>query len=624
MKWMNNLKDKFISKSSHFFILHLNVADYVRSESEFLQLEEFIHKNGPASGESGEPAGFVVYFNRGVGINFLSKQEEEKFISFLKEISEKLPKDFYENRRSIGFMLSLFDELLKVSWDSEDKKHQKYLEVVFGKDYRKNSGKPFITVVLEYGETIVPPNSSHQDPSDRNALVALQVWAKNNAIRKANNLVILTAEGLSAIAPALTVEANDVTPIKIPLPDYDNRLLSICAAKKNLCVSNTEMSDEIFADLSSGLTNKVIVNLIREAKAMNVPLSPETVFRTKKKFLEDQSNGLLEVIKPVWGIEAIGSLEVQKKYIKEVVGLMKAKNFAGVPMGVLLLGPPGVGKTVFAEALAHEAGIPMLIMKNIRQMYVGQSERNLDFVLEVIRGYAPVIIFVDEIDQQFQSRSNTFNGDSGVSSRMQGRIFEFMSDTNLRGKVLWIAASNRPDLLDPAMMREGRFDDKIPFFPPVPEDRAKILEAILNKKFSQAKAGNSEFKWNLSKDDIEKFGWHAHCHHDRDDGMVPCDSRDHKFGMESKNEITYTGAEIESIVSRAYMLAMRKCAPLDIESLMESLHDFIPNRNTDLFDAMIDLAITYCNSERFLPDKWKDRARKLRRKPPKTNNINLD
>ncbi|GEM_PF-543876 len=623
MKLMNDLKEKFSSKSSHFFILHMNVSDYVHFGGEFLQLEEFLKKNGPASDPNGETSGFVAYFNRGIGINFLTSDEEKKFVHFLKEINESLPKDFYKFRKDIGFMLGLFNDLLKISWDTEDRKSKEVLEKIFGKDFKNNSGRPVITLIIEYGETIVPPNSSHQDASDRNALVAFQVWAKNAAIRNANNLVIIIAESLSAIAPALRLENNDATPLKIPLPSYESRLLVIQEAKKKLDVCISEMSDEIFADLSAGLTVKIIVNLLREAKSQRISLNPETVFRVKKKFLEDQSNGLLEVIKPIWGIEAIGSLEKQKAYIREVVQAMKNKDLAAVPMGVLLLGPPGVGKTVFAEALAHEAGIPMLIMKNIREMWVGQSERNLDFALEIIKGYAPVIIFIDEIDQQYQSRGSGFNGDSGVSARIQGKIFEFMSDTNLRGKVLWIAASNRPDMLDPAMLREGRFDEKIPFFPPVPEDRAKILEAILQKKLSQSKAGNSEFRWNLTKEDIDLFGAYAHCHHDEDFGLISCDGKLHKFGSESENEVTYTGAEIESIVSRAYMSAMRKRAPLDIDCLMEALKDFIPNRNLEAFDAMIDLAIMHCNSEKFLPQKWKERARKLRRMKPKTNRIDL-
>ena len=622
MGWIQELKAKINAKVSHFFLLYLNVNDFVHYEDSLRQLDEYLFYSGIADGRSYE-AGFVVYFNRGIGIQFTSKEKFDKFLAFIEESGTGSSKDFYRLRNSVGYMLSLFNELLRISWDSEDKKIVKALENHFGKDYKKNIGKPFFSAIIQYAETIAPPNSASHGSEDRNALVAFQVWAKDSKIRKANNLVILIAESLSAVAPALRLEANDIISVKIPLPDYPERLLTVQKIREKLRLPKSSLSDEALADLSAGLTNKIISNLLLQFNKENSQITAEDVFKAKKKFLEDQANGLLEIVKPVWGIEAIGSLEEHKIYINEVVKAMKDKNTAAAPMGVLLLGPPGVGKTVFAEALAHEAGIPMLRMKNIREMWVGQSERNLDFVLELIKAYAPVIIFIDEIDQHFQARGKVFHGDSGVSSRMQAKIFEFMSDTNFRGKVLWIAASNRPELLDQAMLREGRFDDKIPFFPPTADDRGKILKAILRKKESQALANNSSFNWDLDKDFIEKFGWMAHCHYHKEEGLINCDEKDHLYGQDSKNEVTFTGAEIEAIVSKAYMIAQRKGSSLNQSCLQEALGDFVPNRDLDVFDEMVDLALKYCNSERFIPEKWKERARQLRRRKPGPNKIDL-
>jgi hypothetical protein len=122
-----------------------------------------------------------------------------------------------------------------------------------------------------------------------------------------------------------------------------------------------------------------------------------------------------------------------------------------------MTGPAGTGKTAMAEAVAKEAGINCVILNPARIFgkYVGDTERNLDRALYAILAMAPVLVFIDEIDQ---SVSRGASGDSGVSNRFFKRLMEFMSDTSHRGKVVFLAASNRPDLMDPALRRPGRFD----------------------------------------------------------------------------------------------------------------------------------------------------------------------
>jgi len=130
-----------------------------------------------------------------------------------------------------------------------------------------------------------------------------------------------------------------------------------------------------------------------------------------------------------------------------------------------------------AEAVAGEAGINFVILNLARILgsYVGVSERNLEKALRAIHSLAPVGVFIDEIDQAI---SRGGGGDSGVSSRIFKRLLEVMSDTGNRGRVLFLAATNRPDLLDAALRRPGRFDKKIPFLIPDPEERAAIFSVM--------------------------------------------------------------------------------------------------------------------------------------------------
>jgi SpoVK/Ycf46/Vps4 family AAA+-type ATPase len=145
-----------------------------------------------------------------------------------------------------------------------------------------------------------------------------------------------------------------------------------------------------------------------------------------------------------------------------------------------MTGPAGTGKTAMAEAVAKEAGINCVILNPARIFgkYVGDTERNLDRALYAILAMAPVLVFIDEIDQ---SVSRGASGDSGVSNRFFKRLMEFMSDTSHRGKVIFLAASNRPDLMDPALRRPGRFDKKIPFLIPDEAERESIFAVMAHK-----------------------------------------------------------------------------------------------------------------------------------------------
>jgi SpoVK/Ycf46/Vps4 family AAA+-type ATPase len=189
-------------------------------------------------------------------------------------------------------------------------------------------------------------------------------------------------------------------------------------------------------------------------------------------------------------------------------------------MGILFLGPPGTGKTLVAEALAKESQRNFVKLGDIREKWVGQSERNLTQVLEVIDAMRPIIVFVDEIDQAKGQRSE--GGDSGVSGRIFAKLLTFMSDPERRGQVLIIAASNRPDKIDLAMKRAGRFDLKLPFFLPEKEDRVDIFKVILKSN------------------------------------QIPYDSKNIDFNQLADKTNGYSGAEIEMICNEALFAALER------------------------------------------------------------------
>ena len=149
-----------------------------------------------------------------------------------------------------------------------------------------------------------------------------------------------------------------------------------------------------------------------------------------------------------------------------------------LPAGVLLYGPPGCGKTLLAKAIANESGANFISVKGpeLLDKYVGESERSVRVVFERARSSSPCIIFFDELDSLCPKRGSDSGG--GVSERVVNQLLTEMDGLDSRRSVFVIAATNRPELIDPAMLRPGRLD-KLLYVPlPSPEDRYSILQAL--------------------------------------------------------------------------------------------------------------------------------------------------
>lgn len=611
IRWEKAMKYKWQSCSSHTFFLHLNVYDNFldRKRKNFESLAEHLLSSTIVG-----DAEVVAFFNRGTGIQFTNDDSESKVLRILEA---KFPDGPVPSRligeKDIDFAFWVFDILLQISWNMDNEETRPLLEKFAGEaGIDAKIGKPFFAAVWEYAETLFPPDSATTAcASDRNAIVRLETWARDRNIRSAKNIIVFVSESVGLVAPQLRSETSGITSIQVEFPDTKERKRTIVASHNLVQESQgQEMPVDRLAHLTAGMTRVEITNLISESSAMEKSLDAERVFWHKKKLIEDRAGGLLHIVNPQLGLESIGGLYEHKRYIEEVIQAMRNNDPLAVPQGILLLGAPGTGKTVFAEALANEASIPFVKMKNIREMWVGQSERNQALALETIRVLAPTVVFIDEIDQQMQPRGMSFDN-TGVNNRLQAQLFEFMSDSELRGKVLWIAASNRPDMIDTALLRVGRFDVKIPFFPPSWIERADILRAILRKM----KIRYPSFKWEISEDFFEEFGWYSHWHK-ADEKIERCDADIHPRGKEDTTELPLTGAEIEAIVAVAYGKKANQKSTIFLKShILEALAEHIPNPDFGIYDKMTELAVMYCASERFIPEGvWRERAKTLRYK----------
>ncbi|MDB6076784.1 MAG: hypothetical protein JWO82_531, partial [Akkermansiaceae bacterium] len=239
-----------------------------------------------------------------------------------------------------------------------------------------------------------------------------------------------------------------------------------------------------FARLGRRLAGTSIAALeafIRQRHHSVKPLVDADLGDLRKALVERDAGDLIDFMEPDRTLDDVTGLEGVKKRLRQDLELWRQDETAALPMGYLFCGPVGTGKTYLAECLAGEAGVPVVVLRNFRDRWVGSTEANLEKIFSLLHALGRCIVFVDEADQALGRREGGA-GDSGVSSRVYSMLAAEMSDTRNRGKILWVLASSRPDLIEVDLKRPGRIDVKVPIFPTATPAEGLVLLAALCKR----------------------------------------------------------------------------------------------------------------------------------------------
>jgi transitional endoplasmic reticulum ATPase len=343
-----------------------------------------------------------------------------------------------------------------------------------------------VAVVIDYADALVPApamaGKGAMGPEDRRVLVTLLAWAKDRRIDRLGNPVFLLCRDRAELHPDLLTSDSGWRSIVIPPPDREARrefldwYLAVRERRQKPIALLERLTSAEVANLTAGLNLRNLEDILLTAYGQG-GLTRALLKLTKDRIISAEYSAVAEMIDPLpGGFRDIGGVEVFKSYCeRRIMTPLRKGKLENVPRGMMLVGPPGTGKTYGLRALAGEISFTAVALNIAKIMggIVGESERNLATFLGFCRALAPCIIFIDEFDQTEFSQRGDQSGNP-VAKNMFGALLQFMSDETLRGKVIVIFASNRPDKIDPAMKRSGRIDAIVPMLLPERDDRITI------------------------------------------------------------------------------------------------------------------------------------------------------
>jgi len=322
---------------------------------------------------------------------------------------------------------------------------------------------------------------SHRDEEKSQELLhALRAWAHDPDILYTGSLIVLIVGSVGRVLDELTADLVALKRPPLALPQERARIIDDLS--RQLDVELNEREALILA--TSGLNLHQLECVLREAwhKTHRFPL--DLIKQLKSEFIERSQ--LVELEEPSWGFDEVGGYQAVKRFIHEyIIKVMKdpgrAKRFGlPLPRGILLFGPPGTGKTLLAKALAKETNLPFINFRteNLFVPWLGASGQNFREAIRLAEQMSPAIVFIDEIDRFGRRGSGGPNdGASEETRKVFNQVLEWLGDQNRRSII--VGTTNRPQDLDEAFTREGRFDYKIPFLYPGKAARRQILEIHL-------------------------------------------------------------------------------------------------------------------------------------------------
>ena len=340
---------------------------------------------------------------------------------------------------------------------------------------------PSVAIVVRGADQLLPADGHGLQHGSLTCLV--RDWGLSSPFAQLPFFSFLIADNLTDLDP-LVVFAPQAKLVRIPLPSAGDLELALRVLHQEYPRTIPAGSD--FGALAAAITGLSVNTLqqITKVRAHNGQVLQSHDFAAlKKEMVERDAPGLVEFVEPTRTLDDYFGQDALKDWLRQDIALWRLNDIKALPMGYLLCGPVGTGKTFLVECLAGEAGVPVLKLKNFRDKWIGSSEANLEKIFRLIHALGRCIVFVDEADQTLGRRDSGIS-DSGLSGRLYSMIAQEMADTDNRGNVVWVLGSSRPDLIEVDLKRPGRIDLKVPILPTATRAQSGGLIAALAKRYA--------------------------------------------------------------------------------------------------------------------------------------------
>lgn len=544
--WAQELSYKYCSKTANLYIVHGNIRDFLphqmrEEEFNFVKIQDYISEVLFGNRD------VIVYYDRSSGVTFCKAEMKD---------------DYLQVMRSMNGIESEVDVLAK-----EPQSAMHNLEKYF---YHNINQKKRFVLIVDYAETIVPNTDiSRYTDEDRYSLVTLNRWAHDPLFTEGDISIILLTENLVDLNIKL-VRSPITIKVNIPIPDEKVRrsFFNFLKNHDQLLLEEGLSPDEA-AKTTGGLNLVNINQLAAESYQEDRMINMEYLRRKKKEIIEAEAIGLLEFLESEFDLSMVSGHGFVKKRLKNAARAIKRGRLDVLPMGYLISGAVGTGKSFLVTAFAGEIGIPIVKFRNFRSKWQGVTEANLEKILNILKAMAPVGVMIDEADAFLGHRHQT--GDSGTSNRIFAQLASFMGNTAFRGKIIWFLITCRPDLLPIDMKRQGRAEEHLALFYPDSIEEKESLFATLVKKLDLK---------------IQKINI---------------------IDLLKRHSFDFSGADLESVLIRAkFLSAMNNHVFITKNDLEETIRDFIPPAYPHEISLQNLVAVLECTSREMVPKRFRN------------------
>lgn len=425
-----------------------------------------------------------------------------------------------------------------------------------------------VAVILKDAQLIAPEASRHPDV-DATAFL-IREWSRDPALTGHDIATFVIAENLSDLHPLLRLNPY-AAQVSVPLPAEAEIRAALERAAQAWPVAIEALKSDL-ADAArqfAGTTLFNLLGLLRLKQHQQQAIQPGDIRSLKARLVEQSCPDLIEFIPPKLTLDALHGQEALKRHLRQNIALWREGRLDLIPMGYLICGPVGTGKTFLVKCLAGEAGVPVVVLKNFRDKWYGSTEGNLEKIFRTLKALERCYVFIDEADQAVGRRDSS-GSEPAVSGRIYSLLAQEMSNKDNRGRIVWIFATSRPDLLEVDLKRPGRIDLKVPLFPTAtPEEGFALLRTI-------AKIHQIELPEALSPELRELIP----------DLMTP--------------------GEVDALLTDLKREVLTEKLPA-VEALQRRFRDYLKPVPLEIILRQVELAVQECSKAEFIPERFRRR-----------------